>query len=48
MPDIILVAYLKTYVDIDNTLKVIILLGKLNVHKAKIMSIIPSFKLFCK
>ena len=33
---------------IDNALKVIILLGKFHIHKAKVMSITPAFKFFCK
>jgi len=33
---------------IDNTLKLIILLGKFYIHKAKVMSIKPSFNFFCK
>jgi len=33
---------------IDNTLKLIILLGKFHIHKAKVMSIKPSFNFVCK
>jgi len=33
---------------IDKPLKLIILLGKFHIHKAKVMSIKPSFIFFCK